>query len=670
VKTWAAPRTGSFGMRRVLSALVLCAAALFVAVPAAQAAPTWLSPIALGSGTSVISSVAAGSDAAGNVFAAWIRQDASGNTVELASRPAGGGFTIQPLQTGTGSAANVTMAVNRNGDAIIAWRRQNAAAEIWATTRAAGGGFSVPQVIASVPGSSVLDPSTGINQAGAMMVVWRLNTCCTSETIYGAYRPPGGSFVNAPISSTDPWNQSPRVALDESGRATVVWSYWDGGAVAPGSNIARVRIRQPNGTLGTQRNLSGSVATGFPMFATVGLDNSGNAVAVWSQWNGSVYEVQGASRPAASDIWTNLPTFGQSANASFGSEPQVAVDVNGNSVAIWRAANGTINAASRSGGGGFGAAQTGISAPTATNPRVVLDASGNAIAIWQRSDGLGSRIEASVRPLGGQFGAVREISSFNASVPALSIDGLGNAFGIWPLDDPVLAEDADMFAQYAAFDSSAPGLFSVSVPGTGTTGVAAGFGAAAGDTWSPVSYHWNFGDGGTASGPNVSHAYALPGSYTVTVSATDAVGNATGTTRVIQVSSPVPPPPPPPPPGRITGVTLSYDFQAFRPYTRLTRIQVRRVPANSTVRAVCAFKKKKCPGKARRDFVKRNARGTVSLNARYKGIRLKVGTTITVRITKPGFFGAAKIFTVRRGKAPDVVDRCMAVGSTRLRRSC
>jgi PKD domain len=669
VMTWAAPRTGSTSGRRALGALAVALATGLLAVPAAHAAPTWLAPVSLTPVSNTISSVAAGSDAAGNVTSAWIRSDPGFINVEIATRAAGGGFSGQVLQTGTGSAGSLTMAVNRNGDAIIAWVRQGAVGEIWASTRPAGGNFSVPQVIASVPGSFVSDPSVGINQAGAMMVVWRLTNA--TETVWGAYRPPGGSFNSAPISSSDPWNQSPRVVLDETGRATIVWSYWDGHPVAPGQNIARVRIRQPNGTLGMQRNLSGSVPTGHPMFATVGLDSAGNAVAVWSQFNGAVYEVQGASRTAASDTWTNLPTFGQSATASFGSEPQVAVDASGNAVAIWRAANNTINAASRAPGGSFSAAQTGISAPTAVGPRVVLDPSGNAVAIWRRSDGADSRIESAVRPLGGQFGAVREISTqLNTLDPALSMDGQGNAFAVWPLDDPLLPAGADMVAQYAAFDTSAPNLFSVSAPGAGTTGIAAGFGAAAADVWSPVSYHWNFGDGGTASGPNVSHAYNLPGSYTVTVSAIDAVGNGTATSRVIQVSSPAPPPPPPPPIPRITGVTLSYDFQAFRPYTRLTRIQVKRVPRGSTVRAVCAFKRKKCPGKAKKSFTKRNARGTVSMNSRFAGMRLKVGTTITVRISKAGSIGAAKILTIRRGKAPQVTDRCMAVGSTRLRRSC
>jgi hypothetical protein len=121
---------------------------------------------------------------------------------------------------------------------------------------------------------------------------------------------------------------------------------------------------------------------------------------------------------------------------------------------------------------------------------------------------------------------------------------------------------------------------------------------------------------------------------------------------------------------RITGITLSFDFQAFSNFTRLTRLQVKGVPRGAKVKATCAFKKKKCPGKARKALTKSRARGTVSLNARYKGVRLRVGTKITVRVTQSGTIGAAKILEVRRAKRPKITDRCLLPGSTRLRQRC
>jgi PKD repeat protein len=41
-----------------------------------------------------------------------------------------------------------------------------------------------------------------------------------------------------------------------------------------------------------------------------------------------------------------------------------------------------------------------------------------------------------------------------------------------------------------------------------------------------ASYHWNFGDGTTSSGPNPTHTYALPGTYTAALTVTDNLGTS------------------------------------------------------------------------------------------------------------------------------------------------
>lgn len=645
---------------RLFAVLLACTASL--AYCASAQAGAWLPPVPIGPASPGLGSVAAGSDADGDVVAAWVRDTGSANVVEVATRPAGGTFSIEPLQSAVGNAGNVGVAVNGNGDAIVAWRRTNAINEIWASIRPAGGSFGPPQPIAVVPGKNAVEPSVAINDAGAMMVVWYLINSDTDgkQTVYGAFRPPGGGFTSAPISTTDVWNQSPRVVLDSTGKATVVWSYWDGSI-----NIARVRIRSAAGALGTQRDLSPSAPTGFPMFATVGIDGAGNALAVWSHWNGAAYDVEGASRLAAADTWTNLPAFGQSASASFGTEPQVAVDPNGNGVAIWRAANNTIQAASRAGGGAFGAAQLGISAPTASGPRVVLDSAGNAISVWRRSDGEGQRVEAAIRPLGGQFGAVKTLSKpFNALDPALSMDGLGNAFAIWPLDDPALPDNADLFAQFAVYDSSPPDLTAVSAPASGVTGTPFAFSASAFDVWSPVSISWSFGDGTSANGATVSHAYAATGTYAVTIKAVDAAGNETTTIRAIQISGPPPAPSSPPSTPPRSKVKVSFAGKFLEKFTKLTKFQLQKVPAGSNVVATCKVAAKKCVGKAGKKFTKKKASGTVSLGA-YLNQMLIPGTKIAITVTNLGFIGELKTLTIRKGKAPRLTTKCLQPGKTK-----
>jgi PKD repeat protein len=49
---------------------------------------------------------------------------------------------------------------------------------------------------------------------------------------------------------------------------------------------------------------------------------------------------------------------------------------------------------------------------------------------------------------------------------------------------------------------------------------------------SPTSWSWDFGDGGTSTDRNASHVYALPGSFTVRLTATNSSGPASATMNV------------------------------------------------------------------------------------------------------------------------------------------
>ncbi len=60
-------------------------------------------------------------------------------------------------------------------------------------------------------------------------------------------------------------------------------------------------------------------------------------------------------------------------------------------------------------------------------------------------------------------------------------------------------------------------------------------------TGSPTSWAWTFGDGGTSTSQNPSHDYSAPGTYTVTLTATNAYGSDVKTrTGYIVVSPPLP----------------------------------------------------------------------------------------------------------------------------------
>lgn len=64
-------------------------------------------------------------------------------------------------------------------------------------------------------------------------------------------------------------------------------------------------------------------------------------------------------------------------------------------------------------------------------------------------------------------------------------------------------------------------------PTTGATPLAVTFTDTSTNT--PTSWNWTFGDGGTSTSQNPTHTYAVAGTYTVALTATNSVGNTTST---------------------------------------------------------------------------------------------------------------------------------------------
>jgi hypothetical protein len=87
---------------------------------------------------------------------------------------------------------------------------------------------------------------------------------------------------------------------------------------------------------------------------------------------------------------------------------------------------------------------------------------------------------------------------------------------------------------------TAPG-FEAHAPAVEQAGALVEFHAGAGNADAPVlGYHWEFGDGVSADGADISHAYTQAGQYTVTVTATGLNGRTTQKTLGVSIAGMVP----------------------------------------------------------------------------------------------------------------------------------
>jgi hypothetical protein len=156
----------------------------------------------------------------------------------------------------------------------------------------------------------------------------------------------------------------------------------------------------------------------------------------------------------------------------------------------------------------------------------------------------GGKVQASTSEAGGAFGTPLQVATpGNVPDPPLSPvvlagAGEGSAVAVWP--------DGTSYTSFALnatpFDATAPTVSIVQAPASLTAGIVGTFTATAVDDWSAPSLSWLFGDDGTQNGVTVGHAFTDAGSFSVTATATDAVGNTAGEGRTVTVTAaPAPP---------------------------------------------------------------------------------------------------------------------------------
>jgi hypothetical protein len=255
--------------------------------------------------------------------------------------------------------------------------------------------------------------------------------------------------------------------------------------------------------------------------ARVAVGAQGDAAVVWTQTSDmmSMQRLLRASIRPAGLTFTPSPGVVIPGTGDGSDFPTVAVDASGNVLVLWsEGAAGVMRSSFRPAGGDFGGAQDVPGTSGATESRVVFSPDGTALAAFFQSD----TIAASVRPPGGTFTLATTLSSIDvfASDVRLAADDQGNVLAVWS------ESTADEYGVGGAFyDPVPPRLDDLAVPATVRVGQPIDVSVSPADRVGPVSVAWTFGDGGSATTAQALHVYATAGTFPVTVTATDAVGN-------------------------------------------------------------------------------------------------------------------------------------------------
>ncbi len=231
-------------------------------------------------------------------------------------------------------------------------------------------------------------------------------------------------------------SEDPSAAMDASGQTVVAWS----------------QISGPHRVIEVQWLLTGSspAALSDPTVDAwtpkVGLDGSGNALVVYSQYDGGTQAHVWARRNTGNG-WSAPVQVSQNALAD-ASAPFLGCDASGQAWVLWHQGNGVANhfdiwGARFSSGAWATPVRLSDGVKSAYNPRIAMNASGQALAVWTQAQDDGSVSNgpqdtwSSTYAVGGSWSAPQQINSVDGAhatvygVTAIATDALGRGVALW-----------------------------------------------------------------------------------------------------------------------------------------------------------------------------------------------------------------------------------------------
>ena len=458
------------------------------ASPAFAAGPSWLEPATLSSGAATPPAVALA--APGDAAALWTRAGAVESRVRAPQASYG---AATPLAN-QGSAPDVDVAPD--GTAVAAWAQDQA---VLYAVRAPGGSFGTPLQLGADGGSgSVTAVRVVVNGAGDALISYLRGRAYAAVRVAGSAAGETSAISTGPACDLD-------AAAGLNGQGAIVFRDCGNGATP-------VRVARRTGTGFATTDVGSGTAP------AVAVDTDGTTVAAW--------ESAGAIRAAAAPQGA---AFGTARTISEGVAGQPALAATTDGIwAAWRVgANPRVVAARRPTGQDFVAGETispeGVGAE---GPVLAGGGDGSVVAAWVRSADSASRVEFARRGPGSARFAPSGLVSAAAAESAgldLDVDGDGNALAGY-LRGGV--------ATVQTLDAAGPRFVGVDIREAGHALDVYPFAVDLADAWSGVaSSAFDFGDGTSAPGPRAEHAFAAQGERTVTVSATDALGNVSTLAR-------------------------------------------------------------------------------------------------------------------------------------------
>lgn len=347
-----------------------------------QAGGPWSTPSLFSSGLEDAYGVQIAVDPLGNETAVWGRRVGRSWVVQSASRSVGGSWSA-PVTLSAAGAGSALVAAGPEGNVTAVWlleREEGRRSVVQSATRSIGGSWSAPMTL-SRPKKAARSPQIALDPQGGATAVWEEEY---SGAIESSTRSSAGTWsMPVTLSANGVVGDWPQVAVDSQGNATAVWA-----GRASNSRRIQTATRPAGGTWSAPVSISkaGHRHVQDPQIA---VSPQGEATAIWQRSNGSYLVVQSATRSAGGG-WSR-PVDITTGHGRGGQHLQLVVDSWGYATAIWEGYDTgpgpgpdfAIQAAKHPPGGAW-SRPTDLSrwARGLGEPQIAVDPQGRSTAIW------------------------------------------------------------------------------------------------------------------------------------------------------------------------------------------------------------------------------------------------------------------------------------------------
>lgn len=519
---------------RRATALLLLTIGAAMLVQAAAAEPVWQPPtvVAPGYGSEAELFVGRGGEAT-IVWQTFIGclLDCEDATLATWRKDALSGWST-PTELRRSGLTSLAVGGNRKGDVALAWwsghdlmlRRKLGGSQAWGD----------PVVVTSAGFLRVDAPVVTIGPAGDIALAWSAADVCGGRCLNDPHVVvlPAGSDHAEDVQLEEElsiYNVTPSVSIDAAGNALAVWP------VLPTPGIPRLHSSyRPAGGEWQQmvEIAAGGPYTYAPQTQSMAMNDAGDAVVAWTYSGPNGQSDQGTvaiERPAGG-VWSRVARI----DAERLEHPKLGIAENGDALVTWRAATAVYSSSYIRGRGWFPTVVAAKHEPREFNDEGPAEAmavapNGNAVVIWNER----RLLKAAVKPAGSSaWSAPIEVTDRYRDFGRLAFDVDGHATALWTAYQSD-GDRSDLVT--SSLSDSGPVITSFTTPERFRARQSVRFSVAA-YPWSTALAgrpRWSFGDGTSAIGERVRHAYRRAGSYRVTVTVSDTAGAvATRRTRV------------------------------------------------------------------------------------------------------------------------------------------